>query len=109
MKAAAEPGTRERILQVAERFLGEHGYHGTRLHEIARQVGIQKASLFQARAALDCGGPPIERLHAIVRSYVQLVAAHPARTKMLLRQSLGALAGNIFPLPCLGLRPAPLR
>ena len=46
MRTASEHGTRERILAEAEASLGEHGYHGTRLHEIASRVGIQKASLF---------------------------------------------------------------
>jgi len=110
--ATAERGTRERILEVAEAFLGEHGYHGTRLHQIAQQVGIQKASLFHyfpskehlyravleegfgeteqtIRRALETSGSPLEKAGALVEAYVDMVAAHPERTKIFLRQSLG--------------------
>ncbi len=112
MSAPPEHGTRERILEVAEAFLGERGYHGTRLHQIAERVGIQKASLFHYfpskeqlyRAVLDEGfghteqairrvlegeNTPLEKVRALVAAYVDTVAAHPARTKILLRQSLG--------------------
>jgi TetR/AcrR family transcriptional regulator len=107
-----EHSTRARILEVAETFLGDCGYHGTRLHLIAQRVGIQKASLFHYfpnkeglyRAVLDEGfgetqetirrvieaaGAPFDKVRLLVESYVDMVAAHPARTKILLRQSLG--------------------
>ena len=112
MRSAAERGTRERILSVAETFLGEHGYHGTRLHQIAERVGIQKASLFHYfpskehlyRAVLEHGfgeteamirdifaaqGSPLEKIRRLVEAYVDVVAKHPERTKIFLRQSLG--------------------
>jgi AcrR family transcriptional regulator len=112
MTPGGERSTRARILEVAEAFLGECGYHGTRLHLIAQRVGIQKASLFHYfpnkeslyRAVLDEGfgeteetirrvietaGPPFDKVRLLVESYVDMVAAHPARTKILLRQSLG--------------------
>lgn len=112
MRTCAERGTRERILEVAETSLGEHGYHGTRLHDIARHVGIQKASLFHyfpskddlyravvdegfgeteqtIRAVLAAEGSPVDKVRALVEAYVDMVAAHPQRTKILLRQSLG--------------------
>jgi len=112
MRSAVERGTRERILSVAEAFLGEHGYHGTRLHQIAERVGIQKASLFHYfpskehlyRAVLEYGfgeteaiireilaaeATPLEKVRRLVEAYVDVVAKHPERTKILLRQSLG--------------------
>jgi TetR/AcrR family transcriptional regulator len=112
MRHGGEPGTRERILAVAEATLGECGYHGTRLHEIARRVGIQKASLFHYfsskeelyRAVLDAGvgeteqtirraleaeDVPLQKVRALITAYVHLIAAHPQRTKIFLRQSLG--------------------
>lgn len=112
MRHPAERGTRERILEVAETALGEHGYQGTRLHEVARHVGIQKASLFHyfpskehlyravleegfghteqtIRRVLDAESTPLEKVRALLAAYVQMVAAHPQRTKILLRQSLG--------------------
>jgi TetR/AcrR family transcriptional regulator len=112
MRHSVEPGTRERILAVAEATLGECGYHGTRLHEIARRVGIQKASLFHyftskeelyravleagvgeteqtIRRALEAEDAPLQKVRALIGAYVHLVAAHPERTKIFLRQSLG--------------------
>ena len=107
-----ERSTRARILEVAEAFLGECGYHGTRLHLIAQRVGIQKASLFHyfpskeglyravtdegfgeteetIRRVIEASGTPFDKVRLLVESYVDMVAAHPARTKILLRQSLG--------------------
>jgi AcrR family transcriptional regulator len=112
MNASSERSTRQRILEVAEAFLGECGYHGTRLHLIAQRVGIQKASLFHyfpnkeglyhavldegfgeteetIRRVIEAPGPPFEKVRLLIESYVDMVAAHPARTKILLRQSLG--------------------
>lgn len=112
MRTVSEHGTRERILAEAEASLGEHGYHGTRLHEIASRVGIQKASLFHyfpskddlycavvdegfgeteltIRRVFDAATGPFEKLRALIEAYVDMVATHPQRTKILLRQSLG--------------------
>jgi AcrR family transcriptional regulator len=112
MRTASEHGTRERILAEAEASLGEHGYHGTRLHEIASRVGIQKASLFHyfpskddlycavvnegfgeteqtIRRVLETAATPFEKLRALIEAYVDMVASHPQRTRILLRQSLG--------------------
>jgi AcrR family transcriptional regulator len=41
-----DTATRERILSTAASLFASRGYHGTRLHDIATVVGIQKASLF---------------------------------------------------------------
>ena len=104
--------TRGAILAAAARFFADHGYHGTRLHEVAEYVGIQKASIFHyfaskealyravledghgqteaiIRRALAVEGGWLERAHALVDAYVDLVSAHPEQTKILLRQSLG--------------------
>jgi AcrR family transcriptional regulator len=112
MRTTSEHGTRERILAEAEASLGEHGYHGTRLHEIAARVGIQKASLFHyfpskddlycavvdegfgeteqtIRRVFEAATGPFDKLRALVEAYVDMVAAHPQRTRILLRQSLG--------------------
>lgn len=112
MTPGGEHTTRTRILEVAEAFLGECGYHGTRLHLIAQRVGIQKASLFHyfpskeglyravleesageteetVRSVLEAEGTPFDKIRQLLESYVDMVAAHPARTKILLRQSLG--------------------
>ena len=122
MTASVERGTRERILEVAEAFLGERGYDGTRLHLIAQRVGIQKASLFHyfpskehlyravlhegfgeteqtIKKVLDSEGTPLEKVRALVEGYVEMVAAHPERTKILLRQSLGDAPDSDEQLP----------
>ena len=98
-------------MATAERLFAEQGYHGTRLHQIAAAVGIQKASLFHhfagkedlhravlQHSALETGrtvettlgqrGSFPERLRLLVSAYVDLVAAHPARMRMFLRQCL---------------------
>jgi AcrR family transcriptional regulator len=106
-------GTRRRILVAAEELLGERGYHGMRLEEVARRVGVRKASLFhhfaskrdlyravleegvgEAEAMIEGalatqGGSRVDHLAALAEACVELVARHPARTKILLRQSLG--------------------
>ena len=122
MTPSMEPGTRERILRVAESFLGDHGYHGTRLHEIAERVGIQKASLFHhfaskehlyravldaemveiedtIRSVLEAEGDPFDKVAMIIDAYVDMVAARPQRTKILLRQSLGDAPETYVPPP----------
>jgi TetR/AcrR family transcriptional regulator len=48
-------GTRERMLDVAERLFARHGYEGTHLEEIATQVGVRKTALyyyFESKEAL---------------------------------------------------------
>ena len=38
---------RERIVECAMRHFAEHGYHGTKVEDIARELGIAKGSIFQ--------------------------------------------------------------
>jgi len=120
MSTAGERGTRERILEVAEDFLGERGYDGTRLHLIAQRVGIQKASLFHyfpskeelyravvadslgetehiVRRVLEADLNPFDKVRQLLEAYVDIVAAHPQRTKILLRQSLGDVPSGYEP------------
>ncbi len=109
---ADERGRRDLILEAAQASLGELGYHGTKLHEIAARVGIRKASLFHYFASKDdlyravverslaetedivkdtlsIEAPALDKIRALTEAYVDLVAAHPDRAKILLRQSLG--------------------
>jgi AcrR family transcriptional regulator len=108
----ANRGTRDAILAVAARRFAEHGYHRTRLQDVAQEVGIRKASIFHyfsskealyravleeghvqteaiIRYALATEGGWLTRVRALLDAYVDLVAAHPERTKILLWQSLG--------------------
>jgi AcrR family transcriptional regulator len=105
-------GTRDAILEIAARSFADNGYRGTRLHAIAEQVGIQKASIFhhftskehlyravleqgrgQTEAIIECvlgrEGGWLERARGMLEAYVDLVSAHPEQTRILLRQSLG--------------------
>jgi TetR/AcrR family transcriptional regulator len=104
--------TREAIRAVATRSFADQGYHRTSLAQVAESVGIQKASLFHyfptkealyravleegqeqvetiIRRVLASGGDWLAAVRALVDAYVDLVAAHPEQTKILLRQSLG--------------------
>ncbi len=49
----AQFSTRDAILDVAERLCGELGVSGVKLREIARQVGIEPASVYSHFAGLD--------------------------------------------------------
>lgn len=112
MEELSPAGTRARILKAAEALLAERGYAGTRLHEIAERVGVQKASLFHyfaskqdlyravleesyeeterlIRNSLELRGPPFEGLRVLAEAWVDIVSARPARTKIFLRQTLG--------------------
>ncbi len=112
MESSVGHETRERILEVAEACLSESGYHGTRLHQIAERVGIQKASLFHYfsskeglyRAVIDnvfremedtilevlkVEAAPPQKIRLLIEAYIDLVAEHPNRSRIFLRQSLG--------------------
>jgi len=104
--------TRDAIRTVAARAFADRGYHRTSLHEVAEDVGIQKASIFHYfaskealyRAVIDEGhgqtdaiirqvlageGDWMARARAMLDAYVDLVSANPEQAKILLRQSLG--------------------
>ena len=112
MRPRGACNTRQRILQAAETAFGNDGYGGTRLHQVAERVGVQKASLFHYFASkedlyravleeqidefgeavgrvLDGDGEPLDKIQALLALYVEMVVSRPARTKILLRQSLG--------------------
>lgn len=112
MRPQGPRNTRQRILQAAETAFGNDGYGGTRLHQIAERVGVQKASLFHYfaskedlyRAVLDEGtgemgevvqrvldseGEPLDKIRALLGVCIDMVVTQPERTKIQLRQSLG--------------------
>jgi TetR/AcrR family transcriptional regulator len=118
MRGHDDGDTRERILTVARRLFASHGYHGTHLRDIARAVGIRKASIFHhfpskddlyratlergvhevgavIRTALDSERAPEDRIRDLVSAYVGLVADRPESAKLLLRLSLGDAGGPV--------------
>ena len=102
------PGSREKVLDVAEALFARHGYAGVGLREVADAAGLGKSSLFhhfrgksqlyfevlgrvvgriQERLApvLASGGDPGERLERWVDALIDALAEQPASARLLLR------------------------
>jgi AcrR family transcriptional regulator len=109
------PGTREKILDAAERLIALHGVEGFQVKDAAEAVGIRPASVyahFEGRDAIAQAvdarlyaeiveqvvpteeGDPEEQLLRMVGNMVRYYAAYPAH----LRLSLRDLAQSSFPL-----------
>jgi AcrR family transcriptional regulator len=105
-RKASDVSTRERILDEAERLIGIHGYDGLRLRDIAEPIGIRVPSIyghFEGRGAVlaavaqryietlreqfpyDGESDPTKALVDGVRQLVRHLAAHPAYTRLKLR------------------------
>ena len=99
-------GTRDLILDEAERLIGRNGYDALRLRDIAEPLGIRVPSIyshFDGRDAVcaavaqryvdilaeqfpdDGKSDPVETLLAGVRSFVHVLAGNPAYTRLGLR------------------------
>jgi AcrR family transcriptional regulator len=112
MACPARGNTRQRIVSATAELLAEVGYHGMRLHQVARRVGIRKSSLFHHfaskealyRAALEEGARdgedvlrsvaapsrrPADRVRALVEAYVEEVGRNADRIRVLARHALG--------------------
>ena len=108
MASGAEPGSREKILDVAEALFARRGYAGVGLREVADAVGLGKSSLFhhfrgksqlyfevlfgalaRIRARLEPvladRGDPLQRLLRWVDTLVDAFAEHPTSARLLLR------------------------
>ena len=102
----SDVSTRERILDEAERLIGIHGYDSLRLRDIAEPIGIRVPSIyghFDGRDAVlaavaqryieslreqfpyDGESDPTKALVDGVRQLVRHLAAHPAYTRLKLR------------------------
>lgn len=100
--SASEPSTHERIRTVAADLFARLGYGGASMSEIAAQVGVRKASLYNyyrskqdllsellresieawrasSRAAFEGEGTHRERLREHLRSATEFAARHPER------------------------------
>jgi AcrR family transcriptional regulator len=105
---AAEPSSRDKILDAAEALFAKRGYAGVGLSEVAEVVGLGKSSLFhhfktkaQLYAAVAArilarieehlvrslakGGDPATRLERWLDELVDLLVANPTYARVLLR------------------------
>jgi len=100
------PGTREKILDAAERLIALHGVEKFQVKDVAQSVGIRPASVyahFEGREAIadevdnrlyeriereilpDGDGDPAELLLRMMRNMIQYYAANPAHMRLALR------------------------
>lgn len=100
------PGTREKILEAAERLIAAHGAEGFQLKDVADAVGIRPPSVyahFESRDAIcravahrlydgimaavrvDRTGDPMEALLQLLEDYVHYLADRPAHLRLVLR------------------------
>jgi len=108
------PGTREKILEAAERIIAAHGAEGFQLKDVAEAVGIRPPSIyahFENRDAiarevahrlydriatevrLDQDADPMQALLRMLSDYVYFLANQPAYLRLVLRD----LAYTAFP------------
>lgn len=103
-----EISARDKILDAAEALFARRGYAGVGMSEIADAVGLSKSSLFHhfptkaqlyaatadrilrviegaLTATLAAGGTPVERLDRWVDTIADLLGAHEAYARLLLR------------------------
>ncbi len=111
---SSNPGTRERILEAAERLIAAHGAEGFQLKDVADAVGIRPPSVyahFESRDAicravshrlcdgimaavrLDQNREPMDALLQLLDDFVRYLTDRPAHLRLVLRE----LACNPFP------------
>ncbi len=83
--------TRERILSEALAVFGRHGYEGTRMDQIASQVGINKASLYFHFKSKQ------ELFHEL---FLTIVQKHDAFIKEIITESEGLPTGERLTIIC---------
>ena len=99
--------TRTEILNTAAQIFSQKGYHGTSMQDIALSVNLQKASIYhhvsskqeilfellnrgldllstEVENAVDGQGPPNERLHKAICTYLGTLAEHQELASVLL-------------------------
>jgi AcrR family transcriptional regulator len=107
------PGTRDKILEAAERLIAAHGAEGFQLKDVADAVGIRPPSVyahFESRDAIARAvehrlyrrieaevrfgqtGDPMQAVLQMVGDYVHYLADNPAHLRLILRD----LAHTVF-------------
>ncbi len=109
--------TRAAILESAERQFARRGFAAARLEDIAREVGIRRASIVyyykdkaelydavlhetfgafatELDASLLTPGPPTEAIEAAVLTWIDYLAARPSFGRILLREIADAAEGT---------------
>lgn len=120
--ALGPPGSREKILDVAEQLFARRGYSGIGLRELADGVGLGKSSLFhhfqskdqlyaellgrvlgrlhdRLRRALAVPQAPADKLVRWVETLVDALAEHPASARLLVRELVEDKPLGTEPLP----------
>jgi AcrR family transcriptional regulator len=108
------PGTREKILEAAERLIAAHGAEGFQLNDVADAVGIRPPSVYahfesrdaiaravahrlyhriEAEVRFDQTDDPMQAVLQMVGDYVHYLADNPAHLRLILRN----LAHTAFP------------
>jgi TetR/AcrR family transcriptional regulator len=112
---------RAEIVTAAERHFAESGFEGTRLDDVADDVGIRRAAIFYHfgdkqelyAAVLDevfrdlavdlpAGGSAAERLEASLAGWIDFVAQRPNVARLILREAAGARPGQGTPFTLAG-------
>ncbi len=106
---AADPSTRDLILDAAERLFAEQGFARTTIKQIGRQAGVNSALLYYYFADKDrlyrevlarfidrlvarttgratAEGPPDARLRAFLLAQAEILAANPHFPRLLVRE-----------------------
>lgn len=108
MNAAANIGSREKILEVAEALFARRGFSGVGLREIAETAGLGKSSLFhhfkskvelyfavlervmqridmRLQPVLAAPGSPVKRLDSAIDALIDALVEQPTSARLLLR------------------------
>lgn len=95
-----EPGTREKILEVAEALVDRRGMEGLTVKEVARRVGIRPPSLYAHFAGReDLGDAVARRVVLQIASLLEEVLERGGGAEAVLRRGVRAFAAHLYDHP----------